>query len=327
MKTESGLANSRRGLLHCACLGLASLVLAVSAWADIATVVNQVSETAYRHYMEDELYTHTGDNRGINGAEHDPAQNNIYNHFAGLGLTTTREAFTYLANTYYNVIGVMPGTTRASEIYILGAHYDSVNNPGADDNASGVAGVMEAARVLSQYNFEATIVFAAFDREEQGLYGSTAYATAHQTDHILGMISLDMIAYNPGNANGAHLFGTTGSTDLMNSLGSALVQYGSVSYSIMGPSYNSDHWPFEARGFQAALLIEQSHSTNPHYHRLTDSIDTLDYIDYAFATRMTKGAVGWVAGNATLVPEPAGAAWVSVLLISIVVWRRRVAHR
>ncbi len=86
-------------------------------------------------------------------------------------------------------------------MYLVGAHYDSVDNPGADDNASGVAAVMEQARVLTQYQFDASLVFVAFDREEQGLHGAYAYVAAHDPAGIQGMLNLDMIAYNPVEAN------------------------------------------------------------------------------------------------------------------------------
>ncbi len=89
--------------------------------------------------------------------------------------------------------------TRLDDIYILGAHYDSANNAGADDNGSGTAAVMEAARVLAEYEFDCTLTFIAFDVEERGLKGSEAYAAAAdaRNENILGVVNLDMIAWNP----------------------------------------------------------------------------------------------------------------------------------
>lgn len=76
--------------------------------------------------------------------------------------------------------------------------YDTApGSPGAWDNASGVAGVLEAARVLSHCHFEATLVFIAFDREEEGRKGSDACAEEHRNDSIRGVICLDEIAYRP----------------------------------------------------------------------------------------------------------------------------------
>ena len=98
----------------------------------------QVSEASYRHYLDDMLYTHAGDNRGF-GPEHDLAQANIAALFASFGLTVTLEPVNYGGDVYYNVVGTKLGATLPDQEYIIGAHYDSVSNPGADDNASGVA--------------------------------------------------------------------------------------------------------------------------------------------------------------------------------------------
>ena len=126
-------------------------------------------------------------------ARTDPARDYIFDNFTSLGLAATLDPFVYGTSTYHNVVGVRSGTVRPEDIYIVGAHYDSVQgSPGADDNASGVAGVLEAARVLSGYNFASTLVFIAFDREEQGLIGSYDYARRASAagQNIRGMISL-----------------------------------------------------------------------------------------------------------------------------------------
>lgn len=267
----------------------------------ITEVVSQVSQTVYTDYLNNQLYTRTGDNRG-NGAEHDLARTNIFNSFVSYGLQTSLSPFVYNSTTYYNVIGILPGATLPNEYVIVGAHYDSVNNPGADDNASGVAGVMSAARAMSQYTWDRTLIFAAFDREEQGLKGSAAWANAHASWDIKGMVSLDMIAYNPAGAthNTALIYGRATSDPLKNALSSAVNTYGGITCTLMGQLDASDHAPFEWNGFQAALLIEGAVWSNPNYHKSTDSVDTPGYIDYTYATSMTKGTVGWMADVAGL---------------------------
>jgi Zn-dependent M28 family amino/carboxypeptidase len=183
------------------------LTYTISYNTSTTSIVDRISEAAYTSHHQDRLYTHTGDNRGF-GTEHDLARDNIQAWFESLGLTTSLDAFSYSSSTYYNVVGELTGVTNPDEIYIIGAHYDSVDNPGADDNASGTAAVMEAARVLSNYQFDATIRFITFDREEQGLYGSSAYAAAAALagENILGMVNLDMIAYNPGGLDQVRLY-------------------------------------------------------------------------------------------------------------------------
>lgn len=105
-------------------------------------------------------------------------------------------------STGQNILATQRGTKFPSKKYVLCAHYDSysssINAPGADDNASGVAAVLEAARILSKYKPEYTIVYALWDQEEPGLIGSRYYAgkAAIGGDTIAGVINIDMIAYD-----------------------------------------------------------------------------------------------------------------------------------
>ncbi len=321
---------SLRGLL--ASLAVLSIVFYSQAAlaATVQDVVDDVSQTTYSNYLDNLLYTGTGDNRGYSGgsptADHNAARDNILSFFNGLGLTSSLDPFTYGSYTgANNVVGVLPGTTRPNDIYIVGAHYDSAENPGADDNASGTAGVMEAARVLSQYQFEATIVFIAFDLEEKGLIGSSHYVSEHSSDNILGMISLDMIAYNPDGAhrNEAYIYGHTESGTIKNDLAAALTTYTSITPVIGGAVDASDHAPFESSGFQACLLIEYNVWSNPYYHQQTDTVDSAGYIDYAYATQMTAATVGYLADKAVLVPEPCSLLIMSVSMTFAAIRRRR----
>lgn len=310
---------------------LLSLLLSGAALqADVvAELCNQISQTSYTDYLDNFLYTHDGDNRGIGGAEHDLARDSIYGEFASFGLATSLHEFSYSGGTYYNVIGVLPGRTRPDEVYIVGAHYDSMDNPGADDNASGVAGVLEIARVASAHEWECTIIFAAWDREEQGMRGSRAWVADNLTLNILGAANLDMIAYNPGGAydDWARLYSTSASDPLRTAWADALTTFGGITVTMPGNLAASDHVAFEEVGFMAATLIEYSWGSNPNYHRATDSVDTPGYIDYQYATNMTRGTAGWLANQAMLVPEPATIVLLAVgaPLIAVIRRRRRAA--
>lgn len=107
-----------------------------------------------------------------------------------------------------NVVGNIPGRVDPGKVVILSAHLDSKSEerlryaPGADDNASGCAAVLEAARVLSKHRFENTVRFLIFAEEETGQHGSRAYVEGREGsgEEILGAINLDMIAY--GSADG-----------------------------------------------------------------------------------------------------------------------------
>jgi len=293
------------------CVVLASAALALVAPQTVSAsdagqaAASEVSEASYRYFLGDSLgvagilYTHDGDDRGY-GLEHDLARDNIEAEFQSFGLGVVLHPFTYSSTTYYNVVATQVGTVYPNQEYIIGAHYDSVSNPGADDNASGVAAVLEAARILSQYDSEYTIRYIAFDREEQGLVGSDAYATDYSSSDILGMISLDMVSFNPG-TDQALIFGRTASDPIKSSLAAAVNTYGQgISPTITGPLDGSDHAPFEWQGFQACLIIEGDYSLNPNYHTQDDSVDTPGYIDYDFARRMTRSVVGWLVDHAVV---------------------------
>jgi len=106
-----------------------------------------------------------------------------------------------------NVVATIPGKLHPEEVVIASAHLDSksdkrlVHAPGADDNASGCAAVLELARVLSEHSFEKSIRFIFFSREETGWEGSAAYVKSidRNKEKISAVINLDMIAY--GNDN------------------------------------------------------------------------------------------------------------------------------
>jgi hypothetical protein len=282
--------------------------------ASVADLVEQVSRDSYMNYLQNNLFAHDGDDRCY-GPAHDLARQNIQERFEGFGLSTSLDGGVWRGTAYptahSNVVGVHPGVICPDEIYIFGAHYDSVaRSPGAWDNASGVAVVLEAARILSQYTFEQTIVFIAFDREEQGMIGSFAYAEKHTQDHIRGMISADSIAYRPyqpedPNYNKVSLFyiyDQSRATKLFSDLEGALGSYAGLTCVIgqQNPSFGSDNEPFETGGFAAAWLM--SYAWSPFYHTPLDSVDTPAYIDYEYAAKATRGVVGYLATQARLAP-------------------------
>lgn len=105
-----------------------------------------------------------------------------------------------------NVIATQPGTDFQNRKYLIGAHYDNretnrLTVPGADDNASGVAAVLEAARLLSRHKPRYTIIYALWDQEELGLQGSGYFAVEAWShgDSLLGVLNLDMIGWDSNN--------------------------------------------------------------------------------------------------------------------------------
>jgi hypothetical protein len=262
---------------------------------------SQVSQLNYVSLLNTQLYTHAGNSRGPNGAQHDLARNNIKTLFESYGLPTYLDTFQYGGQAQENVVAEQTGTLFPNSIYIIGGHYDSVSNPGADDNASGVAGVIEAARILSQYPADYTIRYMAFDMEEAGLIGSDYYATAHASEDIRGMISLDMICYEPVNppTNLALIYGTTASNPIKTALAAAIAEYsGGLASADEGGLDASDHAPFEWQGFQACLIIEGAVWSNPYYHTQNDKYESLNYLNFPYAVKMTRSVVGWLVDAA-----------------------------
>ncbi|HRE11119.1 MAG TPA: M28 family peptidase, partial [Ignavibacteria bacterium] len=104
-----------------------------------------------------------------------------------------------------NVLATKIGSKYPNQYYIICGHYDNMPSgslaPGADDNASGTCAVMEAARLLAPFTFDYTLIFVAFDEEEQGLIGSHAYADSsyNRGDSIKGVLNFDMIAWDSNN--------------------------------------------------------------------------------------------------------------------------------
>ncbi len=256
---------------------------------------NQVSQASYDDFLANWLFTRTGHSRGPTGAQHDPARDHILASFQSYGLTAYLEPFVYSGRQGVNVIAVQPGTVYPNRVYLIGGHYDSVSNPGADDNASGVAAVLECARILSQYPSDCTIKYVAFDLEELGLYGSYAYVQMHSGEDIRGMISADMVCYD--RINRADIYGRTASDPIKQALAAAIGQYGQgLAVTINGQLNASDHAPFEAAGYQACLLIEAD--DNPYYHTQTDCYDTAGYLNIPFAVKMTRSLCGWLVDAA-----------------------------
>jgi len=267
-------------------------------------IADQIQVASYQDYLDNALYTHDGDNRGVGGPDHNPARDNIRTIFESFGLQVEFHFFEFYGIDGWNVVATQTGTVYPYAQYIVGAHYDSVDNPGADDDASGVAGLLEIARVISQYDTEYTIKFIAFDMEEWGLIGSEAYVEDHINDDIRGMVQLDMIAYDDGDY-ATRIYGRSASNPLKYAVADALTEYGNgLSVSVRGEMDASDHAPFEWAGFQACLVIEDGFGSNPCYHRACDSVDTPNYISYPYAADHVRSIAGFLADAAVVIEEP-----------------------
>jgi hypothetical protein len=195
-----------------------------------------------------------------------------------------------------NVVATLPGVAHPDEIVYICSHIDATSPtpdvcaPGADDNGSGSATVVEAARVLSQYVFERTIKFVCFNGEEQGLVGSSAYAAdmAAQGENIVGVYDIDMIAYRGTDAAPADLviYTDSPSQGLASTVSDVIQTYlptqlePVVHVEAMG---GSDHASFWTYGFPAICSIEDEAWGSdfcPWYHTCDDQISRYpeDYV-------------------------------------------------
>ncbi|MBD3333584.1 M28 family peptidase [candidate division GN15 bacterium] len=189
-----------------------------------------------------------------------------------------------------NVIAYKIGTRFPAQQIVIGAHRDAVHySPGADDNGSGTAGVLEMARVLKDIETDMTFIFCLFDAEEWGLYGSYHYAEDARArgDSIILMFNMDMIGYyeNTDQATVHHGDDTT-FAQVFQDLADSLV---GISGWLAGTSPSSDHYPFQQNGFDVTYIQEAIFSSV--YHSPNDSTT---YMSFDYMTRMVKGGLATV---------------------------------
>lgn len=188
---------------------------------------------------------------------------------------------------------------------LIGAHYDAVpGSPGADDNATGVAVLLELARAFAEQPISHPVRLVAFDLEEYGLLGSTAYAADlwQQKQQLRLMLSLEMLGYSddtpgsqqyplpllkwlyPDRGNFLALIGNAIAIPDLMRLGHEIRKDGLPCEwlpvpnrgSILPDTRRSDHAPFWDRGYRAVLVTDTANLRNPHYHQPSDRIDTLN---------------------------------------------------
>lgn len=230
--------------------------------------------------------------------------------FNSFGCATEKQAFPYRKNTYYNIWTEVKGTASAADgIIVIGAHYDSaVGTPGADDNASGVAGMLELARLTARNPIRRTVRYVAFTLEEPPAFmtrymGSYVYAKGLRDEgvKVYGMISLEMLGYfcnhegcqlypaslfslfYPGRGDFISLVGNLSSRAFTRSVEKAFREVASFPIeSLNAPSFIpgvdfSDHRNFWKFGYPAFMITDTAFYRNPNYHSPGDTADTLDY--------------------------------------------------
>lgn len=216
------------------------------------------------------------------------------------GWTVSEQPF----DTGVNVVADRPGTDPNAGTLLIGAHYDSVKgSPGADDNATGVVVALEVARLLGDRKTVRPLRIVLFDQEEAGLVGSYAYAQRRENlQGLEGVVILEMLGYTcstPGcqykpvefkidlpsdRGDFLAIAGDTEHLPLLNAFREnhqsnlpAVVTVPIPFKGLLTPVIlRSDHTPFWFEGIGAVMLTDTAHLRNPHYHRRTDTPESLD---------------------------------------------------
>ncbi|WP_041233046.1 M20/M25/M40 family metallo-hydrolase [Cylindrospermum stagnale] len=216
-----------------------------------------------------------------------------------------------------NIFAQRQGTDKAAGAILVAAHYDTVNSsPGADDNASGVAVVLEVARILASRPIPRTLQLAFFDKEEAGLLGSRAFVSkATRLQNLRGVIVMDMVGYacytvgcqkypaglpvTPPSDKGDFLavIGDTEHLPLLNAFQNSnqnLPLVLTVPIPLKGlltpDTLRSDHAPFWYQGVGAVLVTDTAELRTPHYHQPSDKPKTIDQTFFTGSAQIVVNA-------------------------------------
>lgn len=232
----------------------------------------------------------------------------ITDNLEALGLRVREHSYQAYDMKVANIVAELSGTVRPEEIVIVGAHYDTQpGSPGADDNASGVAALLELARLLRDAKPGRTIRFVAFVNEEYPFFqtelmGSRVYAAEAKKrgEKISAMLSLESIGYYSETAGSQKypfpfslIYPDTGNFIgfVGNIRGGSLLRRSVATFrkatrfpseGVISPEFItgigwSDHWSFWQEGYPALMITDTALFRNPHYHESTDTPEKLDY--------------------------------------------------
>lgn len=227
-------------------------------------------------------------------------------------------AFQDRGRDHFNLCLSLPGRQPLAPV-VIGAHYDTVPGcPGADDNATGVAVLLELARLFAAQPPRRPVHLVAFDLEEYGLVGSRAYVQSLQGQPVHLMLSLEMLGYCAGESDQTYplpgmeyLYPRTGDFIALIGNWQTIPMLWRFNRAFGGAHVNcawlpmvnrgmplpatrrSDHAPFWDAGYNAIMVTDTADLRNPHYHRSTDTLATLDF---AFLTKVCLGLGQGISG-------------------------------
>jgi hypothetical protein len=174
-----------------------------------------------------------------------------------------------------NVVATLRGTTDPDVVYVVGSHYDSVEaGPGADDDSSGTAALLEAARVLSNHPLPATVVFASFTGEEGGLLGSREFVRRARATNmrIAGVLNNDMIGWtNDGRLDNTIRYSNPGIRDIQH--GAAMLFTRLITYDALYFKGTDAVSFYDAYGDIVGGIGSYPVLGSPHYHQASDLLE------------------------------------------------------
>lgn len=210
-----------------------------------------------------------------------------------------------------NIYAIQRGTIYPEKYFIYCAHYDAVTFYCADDNASGVAGVLEAARILSDYQFNYSIIYAFWDEEEIGLVGSSFFATQADSNDmdIKGVLNFEMSGWDSNDDGKMDIHTRTISNSVL--LANFMFAIDTIYNLPLQPIvYNpgttaSDHNSFWQHSYSAICFSEAYYGGdfNPYYHSAQDRIDKFNLPYFHNVAKLGIGAIASLAENIVVSAE------------------------
>ena len=248
---------------------------------NIIDIILQLNESMILNYLEN--LTAFGP-RVTGTPECYAAGDYIFNEFESMGLDVSFHDWNYGGYTDRNVEATLYGTNNPNdEIFVICAHFDTVpGSPGADDDGSGVAAVLSAANIISQYEVKYTIRFITFSGEEEGLFGSYKYTEEAYVngDNIVGVLNADMIGYAMTTDGGNKITirqneASVWLTEFISNVSQLYHDYINLEIIPQFDTYGlSDHYSFWQFGYDAIQYRE--YETNPYFHTTNDIIENMN---------------------------------------------------
>jgi len=302
----------------------------------MADIIHQTLQTISVEHIKSHIQALEGVRHPITAPEAlEAAADYIKGNFESLGYEILEHHFLEDDHDYRNIIGIHRGTRYPEKYVIVLAHYDTeLETPGANDNASGVAAVLELARALKPLSFDATVLFVGANLEERksngeirpiarGSYALAEYAKVNTWD-IQGVIDLEEIAFAadtatqtapdnlpiefPKTGNFIGVVGNENSAEMVSGFVKSIEQnHIPLKYfplvipgngEILPDTRRSDHAPFWDAGFKAIMITDTADFRTPHYHQTSDTLETLNLDFAANVCRATAGLIIDMAGFA-----------------------------